>query len=73
MLLHSGVNQDSVELCVTSLRVREEMQINGKSMWDMEVWHALVSKILLSGKDTNIMQLYKRQLNLSGTVTDLAG
>lgn len=32
MLLHSGVNQDSVELCVTSLRVREEMQINGKSM-----------------------------------------
>lgn len=32
MLLHSGVNQDSVELYVTSLRVREEMQINGKSM-----------------------------------------
>lgn len=71
MLLHPGVNQDTVQLCVTPLKVWEEMQINGKSMWDMEVWHTLVSKIPLSGKDMKIMQMYKRQLNLSDTVTDL--
>lgn len=46
------------------------MQINGESMWDMEVWHALVSKIRLSGEDMKTMLLYKRQLNLTDTFTD---
>lgn len=47
------------------------MQINGESMWDMEVWHALVSKIQLSWEDKKIMQLYKRGLDLTDTFTCL--
>jgi len=47
------------------------MQINGESMWDMEVWHALVGKIQLSWEDMKKMQLYKRQLNLTDTFAGL--
>lgn len=48
------------------------MQINGESMWDMEVWHALVSKIQLFWEDKKIMHLHKRQLDLTDTFTDLS-